>query len=200
MVGALMKMMRNRGNDAMSNVCARWRLGLVVMLVGVTAGCVGRAIREGVGVVTGASGKVVDISPPPQLTQYKGLRIEPITVSQRLLLPQQMPELVRAELIERTHRAGLSSDGRPGLVLTGEIIHYEGAGAVDTAFGPLYEVIIRSKLTDAESGRVLCEANLIGRSKATSASSPEDLAEGAGKALRKWLKQCGLVTEEEEKE
>ena len=72
---------------------------------------------------------------------------------------------------------------------------------MDTAIGPLEEVIVRTKLIDAASGQLLTEANLIGRSKSTTAGGAKHLAAGAGKALKSWLKQCGLKGgDEDEKE
>jgi len=78
------------------------------------------------------------------------------------------------------------------LTLSAEIIHYETAGVVDTAIGPLAEVIVRAKLVDAQTGEVVAQANLIGRSKATMSSGAKDLSAGVGKALDKWLKEGGL--------
>src|SRR5262249_62178224 len=85
----------------------------------------------------------------------------------------------------------LSATATPALAVSGEIVHYESGGAVDTAIGPLQEVIVRTKLTDVASGQLLGEANLIGRAKSSSASGEENLSEGAGKALEKWLQEHG---------
>ncbi len=63
---------------------------------------------------------------------------------------------------------------------------------VDTALGPLEEAVVRATLTDAQSGNVVAETNLIGRSKATSSRGAAHLSAAVGKALDKWLKEGGL--------
>jgi hypothetical protein len=70
---------------------------------------------------------------------------------------------------------------------------------VDTAIGPLEQVVVRTKLTDAQSGAVVAAANLIGRSKATSSSGAKSVSAGVGKALDQWLKGGGLKEPDEKK-
>ena len=154
-------------------------------------GCMGRLISEGVGQARGASGKVVEIGMTPDLTKYKGLRIEPITVAPGLQAPSDMPALIGSDLASAAAERGLMPEGQPGLTLSGQIVHYESSSTVDTAIGPLEEAVLRTKLTDA-SGTVVAEAQLVGRSKATSSSGAKNLSEGVGKALDKWLKDGGL--------
>jgi hypothetical protein len=164
-------------------------------------GCMGRLITEGVATATGASGKVVYVTRGMELAKYKGLTIESITVSPGLKTPPDITDLIRTQLIEAAGKKGLTGDGKPMLKLSGEIIHYESGGVVDEAIGPLEEVIVRCKLSDATSSELLTEANLIGRSQATSSSGAKHLAEGEGKALGKWLKEHGLKgADEKEKE
>jgi hypothetical protein len=74
------------------------------------------------------------------------------------------------------------------------IVHYESSSTVDTAIGPLDELVVRAKITDAQNGSVVAAANLIGPSKATSSSGAKNVSEGVGKALDKWLKDGGLKT------
>ena len=47
-------------------------------------------------------------------------------------------------------------------------------------------------MIDAQSGAVVAEANLIGRSKASSSSSAVKVSAGVGEALEKWLEDGGL--------
>ena len=100
--------------------------------------------------------------------------------------------MIRADLAAVVEKRGLRPEGDPGLKLSGEIVHYESSSTVDTAIGPLEEVIVRAKLTDAQGGNVVAEANLIGRSKATSSSGAKSVSAGVGEALDKWLKDGGL--------
>ena len=155
-------------------------------------GCMGRLFSEGMGQARGASGKVVEVGMTPDLTKYKGLGIELITVAPGLQAPSEMPAMVARDLAAAAQERGLMPEGQPGLKLSGQIVHYESSSTVDTAIGPLEEVVVRAKLTDAQSGSVVAEANLIGRSKATSSSGAENLSAGVGKALDKWLKDGGL--------
>jgi hypothetical protein len=155
-------------------------------------GCMGRLFSEGMGQARGASGKVVETGVTADLTKYKGLRIESITIAPGSQTPAEMPALIQTDLMAVAEKRGLTPEGEPGLRLSGEIVHYETSSTVDTAIGPLAEVIVRTKLTDAQSGKVVAEANLIGRAKATSSSGVKDISAGVGKALDQWLKGGGL--------
>jgi hypothetical protein len=164
----------------------------LALLVVAGSGCWGRLFSEGVGVVTGARGKVVVARKPGDLTRYRGLRLTPVTVAPELEAPAAVPGLIREALFDAAHKSGLTPTGTPALVLTAEVIHYESGGIVDTAIGPLDEVIVRARLNDAQSNAVVAEANLLGRSKATTSSGAENLSKGIGKAFRSWLKDAGF--------
>ena len=155
-------------------------------------GCIGRLFKEGMGGVRGASGKVVETGTTPDLTKYKSLRIESITIASGSQTPVEMPDMIQADLKAVAQKRGLTPEGKPGLRLSGMIIQYETSSTVDTATGPLSEVIVRAKLIDTQSGDIVAEANLIGRSKASSSSNVKDLSAGVGKALDQWLKGGGL--------
>lgn len=171
---------------------------VMAMAVGfICTGCMGRIFSEGIGAATGASGRVVENGTTPDLTKYKSLRIEPITVAAGSQTPADMPDMVQADFEAATRFRGLTPEEKPGLKLVGEIIHYETSRTVDTAIGPLEEVIVRVQLIDAHTGKVVAEANLVGRSKATSSSGPKHVSEGAGKALGKWLAAGGLKKEKD---
>ncbi len=174
-------------------------LGLT-LLVGTNLGCMSRAISEGVGVVTGASGKVVPIQPAKQLQSYKCLKIESLSVTPGLKAPVTMAGSIRENFLKVAAKKKLASSGTPCLLLSGEVTNFESADAVDTAIGPLEECIVRAQLVDSESTKVLAVANLVARAKSTTAGGEENLAEGLGKALSKWLKAGGITSAEEEKE
>lgn len=173
---------------------------LALLISGLNLGCMGRLIGEGVGAATGASGKVVGLSTPRGLEKYRGLKVDSLTVSPGLKAPGNLSSLVREQFLKAAAKKELKPGGTPCLVLSGEIYNYESAGAVDTAIGPLEEVIIRATLKDEQSGQVLGVANLIGRAKSTTAGGEKNLSEGAGKALAKWLKEGGITKGDEEKE
>ena len=155
-------------------------------------GCMGRLFSEGMGQASGASGKVVETGMTPDLTNNKSLRIESITMTSGSQTPAEMPGMIQADLMAVAQKRGLTPEGNPGLRLSGVIIQYETSSTVDKVTGPLSEVIVQAKLTDAQSGNVVAEANLIGRSKASSSSNVTDLSAGVGKALDQWLKDGGL--------
>lgn len=160
-------------------------------------GCVSRAIREGAGAVRGASGKVVELQAPSSLAHYRGLTIESITVAEGLGVPSDIVALVRQGYADAAKDLVLTPGGSPALSVSGEIIHYETGGTVSKAIGPLQEVIVRTQLIDAGSKQFLGEANLVGRSKALTSGGAHNLAEGAGKALAKWLKDSGVQEDDD---
>ena len=155
-------------------------------------GCMGRIIREGAGAALGASGKVVELQTPSSLANYRGLTIESITVAQGLRVPGDIMTLVRQSYADAAEDLVLTLDGSPAVAVSGEIIHYEAGDTVSKAIGPLQEIIVRTQLIDAGSKEFLGEANLIGRSKALTSGGSHNLAEGAGKALSKWLGDSGV--------
>lgn len=178
-----------------------WIAAMAISLLIGNTGCLSRLLREGAGAVRGARGKVVPIQAPSELGGYRGLRISSLIVSSRLLAPDDLAELVRDAFARAVaENTTLTPDGTPRLLLSGEVIHFERGGAVDTVIGPLEEVIIRAKLTDEAAGKVVAEANLVGRSKATTSGGAENLSQGAGRALIKWLKSGGVRIEEDEED
>jgi len=154
-------------------------------------GC-GRIFSEGMGQARGASGKVVETGVTPDLANYRGLQIEAITMASGSQTPAGMPDMIQADLQAVAETKGLTPEGTPGLRLSGTITQYETSSKTDKVVGPLAEVIVHAKLIDIQSGNVVAEANLIGRSKASSSSNVQDLSAGVGKALDQWLNNGGL--------
>ncbi len=126
-----------------------------------STGCMSRAIKEGIGVATGASGKVVEVQRVTNLSRYKGFTVDSLTAAPGLKMPAEVPAMIRQHFNEVAAKRDLKPNGVPALKLVGEVIHYESAGAVDTAIGPLEEVIVRTKLIDTESGQVLTEGTAV---------------------------------------
>jgi len=167
----------------------RTSIGLLGLSILLNGGC-GRVIGEGAGVVMGASGKVVAQRNPTSLAKYNGLKVESITVAGGIYAPSGLPGMIRSQF-EKAAREELhlTSSGNPAIAVSGEVVHYEVGGMSDELMGPLQEVVVHTRLTDAESGQLLGEANLVGRAKSSSSSGADNLAEGAAKALEKWLKE-----------
>lgn len=171
---------------------------VALLLCTLQAGCVSRARREVVGAVRGASGKVVILESPPSLAHFRGLSVDSIEIAAGLEVPSEIPAMVRQAYLDAGADLGLSPGGSPTLQVSGEIIHYETAGTIDHAIGPLEEIIVRTRLRESGSEQGLGEANLVGRSKTTTTSGRHNLAKGAGKALKKWLKKSGLDPQEDD--
>lgn len=169
-------------------------LGIIMtlMLSLLSVGCLGRLFAEGMGEARGASGKVVETGITPNLSHYQSLRVEAITMASGSQTPAGMPDMIHADLQAVAEMKGLTSEGTPGLKLSGAITQYETSSTTDKVVGPLAEVIVHAKLIDMQSGDVIAEANLIGRSKASSSSNIQDLSAGVGKALDEWLNNGGL--------
>ncbi len=163
-----------------------------LFLVATSSGCTSRVIKEGMGAVTGASGKIVEVRTDRDLSKYAGLQIGAITSAAGVRSPAELAQHIRTHFAETAAKQGLKPDGKPALKLTAEVVHYESGGLIDEAMGPFEEMIVRTKLLDAESGEVMAEANLIGRSKATMTGGAENLTKGAAKAFAKLLETCGL--------
>lgn len=173
---------------------------VALLIVSANLGCMSRAISEGIGVVTGASGKVVNIEKAKSLEQYRGFKVDALIVTPGLEAPPTLPVTIREQLLKVAGKKELTPGGTPTLLISGEVINYESADVVDTAIGPLEEVIVRARLMDGESREVLAVANLIARAKSTTAGGEARLSEGVGKALSKWLNKAGVGKEEQDDE
>lgn len=184
----------------MRSVRALVLIAAALAIAGSNLGCMSRIIDESVGAVTGASGIVVGLGQlgPDSLAKYRGARVDSLTMSPGLKAPPGLLTYVREQFTKAAAAKGLTPTGQPSLVISGEVLNYESAGAVDTLIGPLEEVIVRTKLTDAQTNQVLGVANLIGRGKSTTSGGEKRLSEGLGKALKKWLKEGGIKKDVEE--
>ncbi len=177
---------------------SRPTIAVALLLCMLQAGCMSRARREVVGAVRGASGKVVILESPPNLAHFRGISVDSIRIAPGLDVPSEIPAMVRQAYLDAGADLGLSPGGSPTLQVDGEIIHYETAGTIDHAIGPLEEIIVRTQLGEPGSSRGLGQANLVGRSKTTTTSGRHNLAKGAGKALKKWMKKSGLKQQEDD--
>ena len=163
---------------------------LIVTFTGVLmtqSGCMGRAIREGAGAALGAEGRVLEHSNPGDLSRFEGVQMVTITWAPGVNPEPGVANLIRDEYYERAEKVGLVRGGAPAVNIEGQIIHYESGSIAGQVTGPLSEVIVRVKIEDAISTQILGEANLVGRSKATTSGGRHNLAEGTGRALEKWL-------------
>jgi len=155
--------------------------------------CLGcsRMFTEGMG-TRGASGRVSDPDKTQDLSSYVSMDVDVITIANGVNAPSEMPGMIRSDLVSVTDRRGLGNGGSPRLRLSGEIIHYEDGTELDSVIGPFEEVVLRTRLIDVQSGAIVQETNLVGRSKAVTSSGVKSLSEGVGKALDTWLENGGV--------
>lgn len=156
----------------------------------VCSGC-SRMFAEGMG-TQGASGRVSDPVKSQDLSSYSSMDVDEITISNGVNVPSEMASMIRSDLVSVADRRGLGNGASPKLRLSGEIVHYESGTKVDTVIGPFEEVVLRTRLIDVQSGAIVQETNLVGRSKAVTSSGTKSLSEGVGKALDTWLKNGGI--------
>jgi len=157
-------------------------------------GCVGRAIKEGVGTVRGAKGTFAPIKPlseikdQPVLAQYTNFELGPIVDDLGGRTPVELWQFLPGEFQKALLKKRLPMQpGGKTLLVRGRVIHYESAGTLGMAIGPLEEVIVRTELVDKTTGKVLAVGNCIGRTEETVNSGVQKKAEGLAKAFVAWI-------------
>jgi len=157
-------------------------------------GCISRLAKEGVGVVRGAKGIYASIAPDPALSgakplsRYRRFELGPISDDFGGKVPPRLLELLPTKFREHLAEAGLphQPDGKT-LLIRGRIVHYEAEGMLGLTFGDFEEVIARVEFVDKASGKVIGEANCIGRSNESVNRGVETKADGLAKAIVKWI-------------
>ncbi|RKY24410.1 MAG: hypothetical protein DRP83_07750 [Planctomycetota bacterium] len=167
------------------------RTKLVVLLASVSllaGGCVGRAIKEGVGTVTGAKGVYKEVRSPGSLVAYQNFEVGAFTDTFGRTpgsLLRKIPAETRIRLAEA--KLGVGGGGK-ALLIRGEVIYFEKAGAMGQAFGPLEEAVCEVQLVDKATGEVIGNATCVGRSTATVNQGLDKKAQGLAKAIVDWIK------------
>ncbi len=163
---------------------------LTVLLLGVallSGGCVGRAIKEGVGSVTGAKGVYMQIQSPGSLESYTSFEVGGFD-DRFGRTPSQLLQLIPREIRKRLAESNLTMGGSgKTLLIQGEVIYFEKAGAMGQAFGPLEEAVCEIKLVDKATGQEIGAATCVGRSTETVNQGLEKKAEGIAKAVVDWI-------------
>lgn len=170
----------------------------VLVAVAVTAGGCMTAIEESYGAVAGAKSIVVETQDLPEYSSIGPITVNNITSDLGSVVPPDWLSLL-------THQARMQTDGeekfRNGtmpVTLTGAVIHLETRDTVSLAMGPESQVIVRMKCYD-QNGKLLSEANVIGRARSRTSSSKEDICKGFGKAVVEWMELAMDRAEEEAK-
>jgi hypothetical protein len=168
----------------------RWIvLMMMVACLSVSTGCMSRAIKEGIGVATGAKGMWVVSSglsggeAAAPLAAYTRFEVQSFADQSPLAVPSlinaRLPQYVAEQLQEK--KIPNEAGGRT-LTVRGTFIYYEDASqATDQVFGPFEEVIARVQLVDG--GQVVGEAVCVGRSTQTVNMGADKKAQGLAKAI-----------------
>lgn len=166
---------------------------LIVAAVWLGAGC-GRALREGLGEVRGASGVVIAVKPastaanPGELAAYRRFELGDIREDMGGQLSGQFLPLLRQEFSSQLADKHLPNEaGGKTLVVRGTIFHYEDVGTIGTVISPLEEVICRTEFVDKSTGRVLAVTNCVGRTNTSLNRGVATKAEGLAKAFVAWI-------------
>lgn len=171
-------------------------LYLALLLTGAVGfgGCVSRAIKEGVGVATGAKGSFSE-SPAmgpagaKLLSGYRSFQVGRIEDGFKGRTPKQLMELLPMEI--RNHllkeKLPIRGGGR-ALEIHVNILYYEAAGSMGQVFGPLEEVVAEVQLVDKSTRKVVGNAICVGRSDATATQGVDQKAQGLAKGIVSWIR------------
>ena len=160
-------------------------------------GCISRAVKEGLGAVSGPKGIAVVLEPVSSqkrdvaLEDYSRFTIQPFTDDFGGHAPaavnKRLPSYFEAAL--RKDKIYQGAGGKT-LLIRGRIISFEDSTrATSQVFGPFEELIARVELVDQGSGKVIGVANCIGRSTETVNQGLDKKIEGLADAIASWIDQ-----------
>lgn len=185
----------NRMKVNMGNMAVFLWLGLTMMS---TPGCgvFGFGAKKLFHEVKGGEGRLVVIHDPgpTALMDYQYVQIERFPSQMGSTLPGYTPALIQEACIkELSKKPALYELIDPGvkkkstLIIRGRIIHYQASSGISSVFSSFSQMICRVELVDAESDKVIGQANCVGLSKAIARSGIEELSEGVAEAIKEWL-------------
>ncbi|MBN1943592.1 MAG: hypothetical protein JW849_09900 [Phycisphaerae bacterium] len=170
-----------------------WLVLSAAAVLGV-GGCMGRAIKEGVGTVTGAKGSFSEspsmgsqgAKPLAGYASFQVGRVEDAFKGRtpRLLI-QRLPAEIRTLL--QKEKLPVGRGGRT-CVINVSVLYYEQAGSMGQVFGPLEEVVAEVQLVDKSDDRVVGTAICVGRSTESVNQGVEKKTQGLAEGIVKWIK------------
>ncbi len=162
----------------------------IVMLVLVAfSGCT-TAAKETVGLVRGASGVYAPLQEvtADSLGQYRRFEIGPIVDDFGGKVPSDLMSHFQTAFAEELADKKLPNDpAGKTLLIRGRFFHYEDAGTLGAAIGPLEEVLARLELVDKDTNQVLGVANCIGRTTNRVNLGVPKKGQGLAKAIVSWI-------------
>ncbi len=173
------------------------RLSILIITLTVSLffveGCM-TAAKEGIGVVRGASGVyaptllvAADKDARP-LGQYRRFEIGEFVDDFGGKVPPSLLGHFRASFGEQLAKKKIPNEpAGKTLLIQGRILHYESASTLGVALGPLEEILARVQLVDKETGKVLGEANCIGRTTNRVNIGIDKKGQGLAKAIVSWI-------------
>ncbi|HUW56178.1 MAG TPA: hypothetical protein VMZ92_06050 [Planctomycetota bacterium] len=176
-------------------------VGLVLM----SAGCWGTLATQAFHTVAGPMGRYEIISQSAekaQMARYKTIEVAPFENTMPTLIKEGVAEAVQSEIVAIISRSGKvisvtpvetyqkTAAPAPTLVVTGALVDITkdtlpGERLVSNA----NHLIVRVKLLDKGSGRVLVDASLRGYVKSAVDLPQESLAKGVARAAERLLKE-----------
>lgn len=168
-----------------------WLIRVTLCVAIVPLGC-SRAIKEGVGIVRGGSGITTVIEPiSADVTRYGSIELATFDDQTGTGVPAQLQPMLQRFFKEMLVEKKIPRVGHGDRTLTvrGTFLYYERAGrTVSQAVSPIEEVVARVELL--EGGKVIAQANCVGRSTATSTYGVKAKAQGLAKAIIDWLEKA----------
>jgi len=164
-------------------------VAVVVAAVLLTSGC-GTAIGEGVALIKGGQGSCFPTSPryadPDLLVGYTNFQIGAMN-DETGTVPAGFFDYASAQLQADLTDAGLGFAAGRTCVIEGDVVHFETEGLSAILLGPLEEIVVKARLVDADTGKVLARARCVGRIDARLTKGADKVAEGLGKAFAAWI-------------
>ncbi|MBN1556460.1 MAG: hypothetical protein JXA11_17095 [Phycisphaerae bacterium] len=169
-----------------------WVLSAAAVLC--SSGCMSRAIKEGVGVATGAKGSFAE-SPSMgaqgarPLAGYRDFQVGRVEDDFKGRTPRELLRNLPRDIRETLTKEKLpSGKGGRTCVINVTIRYYEHAGSMGQVFGPLEEVVAEVQLVDKADDRVVGTAMCVGRSTTTANQGVEKKSQGLAKGIVNWIK------------
>lgn len=177
-------------------------LTLLLLSLIPAAGC-SRAVKESYYAVAGSSGRTVVISQnTSQLDQvrqnYGNAVVKPFSNEIGAACPPAFLSALTPAIEKELSYYKDQDDDQPdpffvgpaskSIIVNGNVIHYDVGGVFDKALGPIEDAICRVRISDAQTGALLVEANCTGRVSSTVRNGPKEMAEGVAKAVKKLIK------------